>query len=1219
MSTWFNLGGAAGFAEPVFPSWILWQTKGIVFLLLALVLARPILRRSSAATRHLYWAGVLAGLLLLPAFSSIVAAWEPLTFLPAEVAPSSTLPVAAVTDREANDKLPAIPVEMVAAGAGNAAPNSASFDRSAKPNARVDDIDSTPIGSDVPAVDLPIVPGSADPAIEQEPAISLSPPGIDARHAVQPQITYRRIATAVLAVWALGVFYLTLRLGVSFSRLAGLRRSSRPVADGPIFELVSQTASDLGVGRRPVLIASAERSVPMTWGVFQSVILLPERALAWPHDRLRLVLAHELSHVHRCDSFVDLLTRMVCILHWINLPAWWVLSRMRLKREQACDDVVLKYAAHPAHYAETLLAVAHDASSRHFVADAALMIVGQSQFERRLRALLDETQNHRGVAARRLVAGLVVVTALAAPLAALQPKAANAVDSSSAVAIPADAADEASSDKNVLAAQTIESKKKAAAESEDPNLARPLTVTKKRDLIPGPPVSAKGFVVGATGNPIAGATVYLREWSLLRYSRNLYDPHPRDLLATTKSNERGEFEFKNVESNAFGRDDSDSAPWDILAVAPGSGLAGQHLKSANDTDKIQISLPAEKAVSGQVLDEQGKPIAGAAVSVTSIADLDADATGEYTLPGIVYLGFSELAPRTRTDAEGRFRLAAVPADRRLGLEFSHDEFLSEHVSAAATVLPIPTVMTRTFVDGKTGRKPLEVKTGDLAITLKPGRRVFGQVVFADTRQPAEGAKIMLFRQSRPWSAIADGAGRFVLNNIPDAGSYSLSATLPDGSEYLNRSLPIEIADDQRRLDVEVALPRGQVVEGFVVDEETEKGIVGVTVSNTAIGESNPDPGKDRLFSSIVTTDANGRFRMLAKAGKRTINIKGPVAGYDLPDRITALRDPKRRIEQEIEVVAGRPTPEVRFRVGPGLVIEGVVTDPDGKSLAGANVKRFVRYEFSKDDPLVVTDAEGRFRLRGLSSAVPQRIIVSHPERNLKGRLDVPAAPESIGKKRVVPVELQAQIMSRVVGRATDGSKPLVGIRVSVHGFVTENGVTNGDPTEVVSRTDADGRFTLELVDIGRDLHLMIHEDGYELPSLVRFNLKSGEMFEYPAITMRRLDQTVSGIVVDPDGNPVEGATIAASDRSTRRPISLTRGESTVTDKDGRFTMRHLPNAPLSLMAFFRSPPEVTDRTIRFPGNADADPGDTDVRIILDPKLSRGAAKKIKIGDSPKKD
>src|SRR5262249_28085516 len=119
-------------------------------------------------------------------------------------------------------------------------------------------------------------------------------------------------------------------------------------------------------------------------------------------------------------------------------------------------------------------------------------------------------------------------------------------------------------------------------------------------------------------------------------------------------------------------------------------------------------------------------------------------------------------------------------------------------------------------------------------------------------------------------------------------------------------------------------------------------------------------------------------------------------------------------------------------------------------------------------------------------------------------------------------------------------------------------------------------------------------------------LAPGETYEHAPIVIRKLSAEVAGIVVDPDGNPVENVTISARDRKTHQFIPLTRGEITVTGKDGKFIIRNVPDVPLSLMAYIRT----IQSSVHSPATADADPGQTDVRILLDPKLSRSNIRRI---------
>ena len=105
----------------------------------------------------------------------------------------------------------------------------------------------------------------------------------------------------------------------------------------------------------------------------------------------------------------------------------------------------------------------------------------------------------------------------------------------------------------------------------------------------------------------------------------------------------------------------------------------------------------------------------------------------------------------------------------------------------------------------------------------------------------------------------------------------------------------------------------------------------------------------------------------------------------------------------------------------------------------------------------------------------------------------------------------------------------------------------------------------------------------------------------------RLGQSLSGRVVDPDGNPVEGATVSTGMTDGRM---LSRIDSRVldmeipppwtkSDANGRFRLTHLPEQPIQLMADFANPKEGQ---IRFPAKSTPDLDQQDIEMILDPSL-----------------
>ena len=69
-------------------------------------------------------------------------------------------------------------------------------------------------------------------------------------------------------------------------------------------------------------------AVPMMWGFFRPVILLPTEANSWEPERLRAVLLHELAHVQRRDWLMQTIAQITCAVYWFNPIVWVVARRM---------------------------------------------------------------------------------------------------------------------------------------------------------------------------------------------------------------------------------------------------------------------------------------------------------------------------------------------------------------------------------------------------------------------------------------------------------------------------------------------------------------------------------------------------------------------------------------------------------------------------------------------------------------------------------------------------------------------------------------------------------------------------------------------------------------------------------------------------------------------------------------------------------------------------
>src|SRR5205085_5416457 len=132
---------------------------------------------------------------------------------------------------------------------------------------------------------------------------------------------------------------------------------------------------------RVQLLRGAGATMPMTWGLFRSVILLPGQADQWSGARRRVVVLHELAHIQRRDCLTQFLAQVACALYWFHPLAWLAARRLRREREQACDDRVLLAGSRASDYAWHLLDIARSLRSARCAAFATVAMARRSQLE----------------------------------------------------------------------------------------------------------------------------------------------------------------------------------------------------------------------------------------------------------------------------------------------------------------------------------------------------------------------------------------------------------------------------------------------------------------------------------------------------------------------------------------------------------------------------------------------------------------------------------------------------------------------------------------------------------------------------------------------------------------------------------------------------------------------------------------------------------------------
>lgn len=362
-------------------------------LIAAAALASYFLRARSASARHAVWTAAVIGHLALPALSIFLPEWR-LPIIPAPSWLETTAPARTISHDEV-------------------APQPAVTSSPTAPMAQ------KPVRVVLPATPVVSGPSLAESVLAKVRATNLSP---------------------IVVLWLIGSLIVLLRLVIGTWKVGRLAREGDRVDDGEWLSLTQRLAKQLGITRPLTLLRGDTLAVPVTWGVVYPAVLLPPDSTDWSEERRRFVLVHEMAHVKRFDALTQLLAQFAIAVFWFDPLIWLAAHRMRVEREHACDDYVIRDGTKPSLYAGELLEMVQSIGTPHresaAPAFAALAMARRSEFEGRMLAILDSRQDRHTLARSSAMAATVFLALLILPLAALRPFSARTASAAASTAAP---------------------------------------------------------------------------------------------------------------------------------------------------------------------------------------------------------------------------------------------------------------------------------------------------------------------------------------------------------------------------------------------------------------------------------------------------------------------------------------------------------------------------------------------------------------------------------------------------------------------------------------------------------------------------------------------------------------------------------------------------------------------------------------------------------------
>jgi len=577
---------------------------------------------------------------------------------------------------------------------------------------------------------------------------------------------------------------------------------------------------------------------------------------------------------------------------------------------------------------------------------------------------------------------------------------------------------------------------------------------------------------------------------------------------TALSNENGEFAFGGLLSGPY-----------TLAARAEAGVAGP--------------LAAQAAASPEVVTLRLRPAALVAVNV-----LVADGLKPLEAASIELRGIEIRAGRS--DAKGRVLFpSVVPGTYR----------------AAAWAPGFARAMAHLYVPAAS--TPGAV-VAEITVRLRRGAPVSGTVRDSEGR-PVARALVSYLGTGDPWAAPdleRDGVetsadGRYQLAAVP-AGTYRFLAKSSDSAP--STSAPLTLDGERPRDGVDITLAAGALLAGQVVTSDA-KPVAQARVTITDLRAGRPTAELRR-----VVCDGEGRFEARGlRRGEVSVfaeseGATGSVLRLDL-GKLGEKRDLLLTLDSTgaISGLVVTPAGEPIAKVSVGVVRK--------EADHGASLARLVLRGGGRGgatDRLAapaLTDAAGRFTLRGLA----------------EGRYRLRAEPAGGGPFSAAGLRHGGGPSAQVVAATGDREVRLVlPAAGGVRGKVVRPG---GSPvttfTVALSRssaatpfTAADGSFLIEDQAPGQR-ELFVSGADFEIVQRV-VTIKAGEVADVGTITVTP-SRAINGVVRDPAGAPVAGATVRADHRfggsgaALEEDFSLSAyavggGHSAVTDQSGAYSL-----------------------------------------------------------------
>jgi protocatechuate 3,4-dioxygenase beta subunit len=667
-----------------------------------------------------------------------------------------------------------------------------------------------------------------------------------------------------------------------------------------------------------------------------------------------------------------------------------------------------------------------------------------------------------------------------------------------------------------------------------------------------------GMVVDAQGNPVAGATVDLYQYPL----RMGFGPFDMEAKQHAMTDGQGAFEFPTFDGMGL-----------VLVAKTGFAPVWRTWYAA-PPELQKIALNAPSTLAGVVVDDAGRPVADAEVWVSAALN---KATTDIGQPNFVFGKIARELFSGRTSAEGKFRIENFPADAQASLlvkktgqalrqtanSFRYDE-LPIHAGQEDITLTLDPAGS---VTGKVVARGTGQPLANALVGLQPSVPGMGSFLFD------------------PGTIVSAADGSFQIPDVP-AGSYQVMANFTNEpvADWVADRVPVKVAAGETAPEVQIQAYKGGVLEVTVRGKDNHELLAdaGVSVANEDYNRGGSTgtngvacfrlpPGQFNAFANkenwaqaqLQTTVTEGQTTRVTVELGASFKVTGvvrdasgaPVAGASVgvvPDYRNGgsgaktdanghyglswqkpswvgssnrrfyliARHSERKLAAMQEMEETMTNLDVTLK--PAMKVTGRVQDTMGKAVTNVMAYVSIHQEnssFTISRQPVHSDEQGRIQAEALPLGERYGWYVSaHGYGSAHEEMDAadPKADHYDFPPLIVKLA-DRKLTGRVLG--TNGA-PVAGVQI----WMQSEGQPNGNAT-----TDADGRFVFDAVCEGavsvsanlKGAYGSAQAMGGDTNVVIRFDARN---VSYMAASQ----QTLTGVVYDPSGNPAVGVRVVVT-------------------------------------------------------------------------------------------